>query len=192
MIFDRLFAGSFDTKSGITQHVRNVHDRVGEVVCHICAKVYSSKVRLRVHLMEHSGVERPRAFCDICGNSFKSEETRDRHVKVHQEQSVKCPHCDKISPNKNALKSHIVSVHSKPTLECHFCVKKFKNRLALKVSKLMNSILMKFHGKCNGSSVFIGTCGNAHRRRLVSMQLLSAKVQISFQFVSALQGRSSG
>lgn len=125
---------SFDTKSGINQHVRNVHERIGEVVCHICAKVYNSKVNLRAHLLDHADVPQPRVTCEICGNSFKSEQNRIRHVKRHQEKGVPCPHCHKISPNRNALKSHIVSVHSKPMLECHLCEKKFKRTLALTVS----------------------------------------------------------
>lgn len=119
------------------QHVRNVHERVGQVVCHICAKVYSSKVSLRTHLLEHNDAPQPRVTCEICGNTFKSEQNRLKHVKRHQETGVACPRCGKMSPNRNALKTHIAYVHSaKKTLQCHFCDKKFKRRIALTVSAL--------------------------------------------------------
>lgn len=87
-----------------------------------------------MHLLDHSDVPPPRVCCEICGSTFKSERNRIRHVRRHQETGVPCPHCQKISPNRNALKSHIVSVHSKPMLQCHLCDKKFKRTLALTVS----------------------------------------------------------
>lgn len=52
----------------------------------------------------------------------------------HTSEPRKCPHCDKISPTRNALTTHIRGVHTERTHKCHLCEKSFKAATALKVS----------------------------------------------------------
>lgn len=56
------------------------------------------------------------------------------HLDKHVASPQQCPHCDKISPNPEALKGHIKRVHlMKKIFKCDLCNKSFKLALALKV-----------------------------------------------------------
>lgn len=47
---------SFGMRTRLESHVRNVHERHYQQMCHICAKVCNSSVSLRDHLKVHCGV----------------------------------------------------------------------------------------------------------------------------------------
>lgn len=125
---------SFVSKRKLNYHVKCVHERYYQTVCHVCAKVYNSAHSLAQHLLEHSDVKRARIICQVCGKSFKDARIKQKHVeRTHESHQLLCPHCPKISPNRNALSRHIQSVHIYTVHKCHLCDKEFKRAVALTV-----------------------------------------------------------
>lgn len=70
--------------------------------------------------------------CNICQKRFKSKGTLHSHKYTHSSGPQKCDQCDKISPNMNALKTHVRSVHCESNYKCHICEKTFKLHTALR------------------------------------------------------------
>lgn len=60
-----------------------------------------------------------------------------RHTKRHSESNVKCPLCQKVSPNRAAMRSHM-RMH-KHTHKCSICEKSFARALGLKVYFLQSN-----------------------------------------------------
>lgn len=132
------FDCSFVTKYSLNSHVKLVHQRHYQQVCHICAKVYSTSTSFRQHMKEHSDVKDPRVVCQICGRSYKNPKGLRSHMATHKEedQCFKCPQCPKISPNRHALTAHIRVMHNFKVHKCHLCERECKSAVALTVSKM--------------------------------------------------------
>lgn len=54
--------------------------------CSACGKNFSTKQRLKIHLLTHSG-EKPHT-CDVCSKSFATESRLRSHRRVHVCRSV--------------------------------------------------------------------------------------------------------
>lgn len=138
---------SFGTERILLFHVRQVHERRFDRVCHICAKVYSSIAELKKHLPAHSSIKQPRLHCQICGNSYKNIRILKQHMDVHKDdgQVFSCTQCPKTYPNRSILATHIRNVHNFKWRKCNFCEKECKTNRELKVgilcSEWMTSIL---------------------------------------------------
>lgn len=130
---------SFVTKYSLNSHVKLVHQRRYQKVCHICAKVYSTSTSFRHHMKEHSDVKDPRVVCQICGRTYKTPKGLRNHMAAHNEENecFKCPQCPKISPNRHALSTHIRVMHNYKLHECHLCERKCKSAVALMVSQII-------------------------------------------------------
>lgn len=77
---------------------------------------------------------------------FKTKTQLDNHVEKHHvakpvdetaepkpKGKYQCDQCDKISPNSNALYTHIRQVHRESIHKCHLCNKSFKLEDSLRV-----------------------------------------------------------
>lgn len=186
------FFHSFVTKRKLDLHVKCVHERYYQAVCHVCAKVYNSAHSLAQHLLEHSDVERPRIICQICGKSFKDARIMRKHVeRTHESHQLQCPHCPKISPNRNALSRHIRSVHIYTVHKCHLCAKEFKRAVALTV-RMMIDWCLTFHESECWTLIYLskffhaGTRGYAHWRKSIQLLLLPKNVQVELKYVHTL------
>ncbi|XP_031640229.1 zinc finger protein 652-B-like [Contarinia nasturtii] len=79
-------------------------------------------------------------LCEICAEEFKSKPELDNHVELHLNGIIdhrprlkfQCNQCNKISPNGNALQTHIRQVHCESKYKCHLCSKSFKMEDSLK------------------------------------------------------------
>lgn len=188
------FLNSFVTKRKLDHHVKCVHERYYQAVCHVCAKVYNSAHSLAQHLLEHSDVKRPRIICQVCGKSFKDARIMRKHVeRTHESHQLQCPHCPKISPNRNALSRHIQSVHIYTVHKCHLCVKEFKRAVALTVCMTLawRSMTRPNIPSNTLKLIFrffrVGTRGHAHRRISIQLRLLPENVQVELKYVHTLQ-----
>lgn len=75
-----------------------------------------------------------RVQCTMCEKWVSSKEELKRHMKRHTDQPMKCPYCDKMSPNRLALNCHVKGVHEYQAIfKCNLCDKTFKRAVALKV-----------------------------------------------------------
>lgn len=123
----------FATKYSLNNHIKLVHQRRYEKVCHICAKVYSSSYSFRQHMKEHSEVKDARVVCQLCGRTYKNAKGLRNHMMAHKEadQEFRCPQCPKISPNRHALKTHIRVMHNYKVHKCQLCERECKSAMAL-------------------------------------------------------------
>lgn len=81
-----------------------------------------------------NSVRRTQVQCELCHSWLSNRYALKAHMLRHTSEPKKCPQCDKISPNANALSSHIREVHADRIHKCHLCEKSFKAAVALKVS----------------------------------------------------------
>lgn len=140
-IFDFIFfyvslsISSFVTKYSLKSHVKLVHERYYEKVCHICAKVYVSSTSFRLHMDEHNETKPPRIDCKLCGKSYKNIKSLRSHMTIHKDgdRIFQCPQCLKISPNRHALSKHIRVTHNCKVYTCSACGKECKSMLAVTV-----------------------------------------------------------
>lgn len=126
------FSYSFFMKTTLIRHVRGVHERQNQQVCHICAKVYQSTRALQEHLKEHSDVPGPRINCQICGFSLKNEISLRAHMTSHAGTTFPCPECEKILTNRVALANHI-KIHGSKLHKCEVCGHEFTRAESLRV-----------------------------------------------------------
>ncbi|KAG9510431.1 Zinc finger protein 182 [Fragariocoptes setiger] len=89
----------------LNQHARSFEPGERPFPCDICAKAFSEKERLKIHMRTHTG-EKPFS-CNICGKSFSQKSTVKRHQTVHTgEKKFRCD-CGKGFANRGNLIAHI-------------------------------------------------------------------------------------
>ena len=67
-------------------------------------------------------------ICRICGQSFKSQKTLEKHKQRNHTQQIKCKSCDKTSLNTCDLEMHIKEIYdSGKHLACDHCGKTKKS-----------------------------------------------------------------
>lgn len=174
---------SFILSQQLSTHVKQVHERRYDQVCHICAKVYNSKQSMIDHLKKHSNIKEPEVSCSYCGKSYSTKRLMETHVRrTHKEDGkvYECPECHKLFERKTLLDFHIVYHHSPEPHKCSICDREFKIAKYLKVSDSdpdhhhwssvrQNTKLMKM-------SYILGTHGNTYGYRFVHMRLLPKNV----------------
>lgn len=119
----------------------NIHDnklhKKEKNICNVCAKEIKDKKSFEKHVREHYNGSGPRIKCPMpnCDSWLKDEDNLKVHLRRHNtdNESYKCPLCDKICPNRRALSSHKVYVHSKAEFKCEHCDKSFKRAINLRV-----------------------------------------------------------
>lgn len=127
------------------KHIRRFHQTTvapapaRTEVCEFCAKTFVSSTKLRSHVQKsHSNASsggQPKVQCDMCAKWMSNKVALAIHMKRHESNPQKCPHCAKVSPNDKALDQHIRTVHvQQAKYKCHLCDKAFKVATVLKVS----------------------------------------------------------
>ena len=99
----------------------------GEFSCHICAKTFTQKAHLQVHLDSlHKGMRFP---CSHCGKEFRQKPHLQRHVEsVHLGVRYRCDQCDHQATQISNLVTHKEMVHENKFYSCKFCDFKAKSR----------------------------------------------------------------
>lgn len=117
--------------SALTAHMRSKHSS-DIYMCEICAKTYKTKESYLMHVKSHSE-KAPKFQCSLCNQKYTTQAGVRRHMIRHQNETVPCPHCDKLSPNKLALKAHIQFSHKLTRSHlCQICDRGFKRLISLK------------------------------------------------------------
>ena len=99
--------------------------------CITCAKKFSSKTDLVIHLGEHNEVKPFK--CDICNLGFSHLSAKRRHEKGHYSgKTEQCPDCPKAFTRKSDLTQHLKS-HSRNSLKfaCPDCAAVFRTEKRL-------------------------------------------------------------
>lgn len=143
--------------------------------CNTCDKMFKGKTLLLQHQKTHEDRKLSQVQCDICKNWLKNRYILTTHKKLHNQTPKKCPHCNKIKPNEQALKSHISTVHATPKHKCTICSKSFTRPKSLKVCVLiLSSITRKLCSLCILS--FSGTYDDSHRKTTIQLFILRANI----------------
>ena len=97
------------------------HEKLIELPCNICSKIFCNKSTLTRHVNNVHKDERPHK-CTECEKSFYSRSKIKRHMNTHTETKAKCSICEKIL-NKEYYVLHIRNVHQKsePKFNCSVC-----------------------------------------------------------------------
>ncbi|PNS21457.1 Transcription factor IIIA [Sphaceloma murrayae] len=123
---------AFLRDSHLKAHVKSHHEDLRDYKCDWpdCEKAFATGQRLREHKKRHE--EREQCKCNDCGQSFRRQETLDRHVAaVHSAAgSFECDHvidaatgtvCGQAFKKFSALKQHRERIHSGLRYFCHEC-----------------------------------------------------------------------
>lgn len=151
MLFNKF---RFASESLRSSHIQCVHTISGinanePVTCQYCTQEFLTHTLLQTHTIkmhpEHSDGDKLQ--CNICKKWLSNQGILRAHMERHFSGPQHCPHCDRISPNKDALKQHIKFMHQmKRSLLCHLCGKAFKESASLKVenSSPLNVLIRSF------------------------------------------------
>ncbi len=103
----------------LRQHIENMHEKAGELLCEICSEKFPTKTRLRAHMRKHdSGALKQ---CDHCQQLVK-----ERKLSAHMTKCRKarvCNYCETEFPSIRELHNHKRREHySIPDKgECDIC-----------------------------------------------------------------------
>ena len=77
--------------------------------CPHCSRKFPHAGVLKRHLLQEHFPEKREFTCATCGKSFVSKAQHERHTKIHEEPSLKCPResCDKTFRLKKAVMQHL-------------------------------------------------------------------------------------
>lgn len=130
-----LCSSKFFSASTLAFHIRNKHERAREIVCHICAKMFSCKDSYQMHYKSvHLNL---RLQCQICGDSLGSIRTLKRHLKTKHDDSgphlCKFDNCKYETMSLTLFQKH-QKTHSaqRKMYPCQLCDKTFFRRQGLR------------------------------------------------------------
>ncbi|XP_069673074.1 zinc finger protein 626-like isoform X26 [Periplaneta americana] len=144
----------FRTPSALNRHLKDVHERVKNYKCDICARKFANRRTLDDHRRIHTG-ERP-YVCDACGKSFKTKAALYSHKLIHTGVfAYRCSFCHIGFYCQSKLALHmLIHTGEKPHI-CDICGKGFRMRHILARHKLVHSDVMPF---------FCAECGHRFRQ----------------------------
>lgn len=129
--------------------------------------------------------------CNICQKRFKSKGTLHSHKYTHSSGPQKCTQCDKISPNINALRTHVRSVHCDSIYKCHICEKSFKLQTLLRVTFWTNRVFGSNTWGTNRTFIS-GSHWNAQWWKKLQVRVLRWDVCLANEYVHASKKQTQG
>nr|XP_028564137.1 zinc finger and BTB domain-containing protein 16 isoform X2 [Podarcis muralis] len=131
----------------VEQH-RKLHSGMKTYGCELCGKRFLDSLRLRMHLLAHSGSDMA-VFCLLCGKRFQTQTALQQHMEVHAGvRSYICSECNRTFPSHTALKRHLRSHTGDHPYECEFCGSCFRDESTLKGHKRIHTGEKPY--ECNG------------------------------------------
>jgi uncharacterized C2H2 Zn-finger protein len=113
-------ASVFTQASGLSLHVRSVHEKRRDHACPLCAAAFCEASKLTRHVRTVHEQRRDHA-CPHCTAAFKRAEDLTAHVRaVHEKRrDHACPHCTAAFAQAGNLRVHMRTVHK--NLRGHAC-----------------------------------------------------------------------
>ena len=110
-------------KTGLTDHVNAVHDKVKPYMCQHCSHTFASNGNLTQHI--HAVHDKLRPFiCQYCTYATSSQPNLRKHIKAvhHKIRDFKCSTCPFDAASKQLLDRHVQAVHEKiKSYKCKYC-----------------------------------------------------------------------
>ena len=121
---------SGDKQSSTSDGTAVKQTQTGENICVLCSKQFSSKAKLKNHIMTHTG-DKP-FHCELCSKRFIDSTHLRRHFRIHTgERPFQCSVCNKQFTDNGTLKTHF-RIHTDKTFQCPECGKVFSSDWDLK------------------------------------------------------------
>ena len=126
---------TFKSSKRLYAHNRLVHQMQNILMCSECDYTCKTKSNLRTHMTRHSD-ERPFS-CSYCDLKFKTNHTRNKHMKVShthsQERNHICKHCGKGFKHSANLSTHVKIHTGENWSHCDICKKSFVQKYNYKI-----------------------------------------------------------
>lgn len=119
--------------SSLTNHIRNRHNDISEILCEFCGKACKGNKSMIQHIRRnHNGLKKQKretvpAVCEICGKTLKSKYQLRNHLRIHSnERQFKCDICNATFKQEVVLRNHSTIHSSICKYNCSYCEKSFK------------------------------------------------------------------
>eukprot|EP00112_Aurelia_sp_Birch-Aquarium-sp1_P016410 Seg3718.2 transcript_id=Seg3718.2/GoldUCD/mRNA.D3Y31 product="Zinc finger protein Xfin" protein_id=Seg3718.2/GoldUCD/D3Y31 len=126
----------FRTKMLYGMHIR-IHERGFRYPCSVCGHRFNQASNLKRHMTTNHDMAdfKPPFQCDMCVQSFLTQEILDKHRARHSRGVFCCKKCGMVFPNRNQLTDHNRLDHKRIRFECHHCdaVFPYGNKLKLHI-----------------------------------------------------------
>ena len=117
---DKIFANA----RNMTIHIKRVHEKIKDFVCHYCDKRFCTSSDLRAHSSVHGLGHAYK--CDECGQVFKNRDSSYLHTKKHNDiRPHLCEYCGKQFFKSKDLTCHIRSHTGERPFKCIYCDKSY-------------------------------------------------------------------
>jgi len=167
-----------------TKHTLKDHMIVhlnGQIICHICTKVFQNKARLGSHISRtHATLEQKTRFkCDQCEKAYPTSLTLNRHMVSHTGvRNFTCLTCEKKYMSKRDL-THHEKVHSGiKSFQCKTCEKPFRTGNKLRRHEVIHTQEMKFNCSLCGKGFNQRTNKNAHENKCNALNEQQNEVRV--------------
>ena len=121
----------FISRNDLNDHIRAVHEKKKDFICHTCGQALSTRHGLRIHMRIH--IEGSKSItCSRCDKSFRHLSTYRKHIaRVHDfvpENRLQCKLCHKFYNHQEGLRRHMRKFHDskqRPAFKCDICSTSF-------------------------------------------------------------------
>ena len=122
----------FENSNQLDSHFKECLEALKDFTCQLCDTKWVSHISLEYHyVMEH---KQKLIACDICGNTFTSQNSIRDHVKKEHGKTFSCEICEKTFGSKTLMRVHVKNEHGK-TFSCDTCGEQFRFNLGLRKHK---------------------------------------------------------
>ena len=129
----------FIRRNSFPKHIKIHKEKLLAIIdCTVCGQSFSSQKTLGRHL------KIDHLYCTVCGLSFRSQQFFGQHLKTdHLDMLIQCDICQKKFLSRRELSQHKRRVHSGIRVVCSTCGQSFKTNSALEHHKITSCGNMK-------------------------------------------------
>ncbi|XP_060525625.1 zinc finger protein 271-like isoform X2 [Cylas formicarius] len=138
----------FNSRAMLNDHMASIHTKMKNHVCEVCAKVFSTKSSLSMHLKTHK--DNKDYKCGKCQYATRTSAALYIHMSTHSNEVHICEYCSKIFKSNRNLSDHLKRVHCKiKRHHCTYCNKTFAMRYQLETHVRIHTGVHPYHcGNC--------------------------------------------